>query len=138
MVWISYYYSHRIWLWRRIIIKNNYNSDSPSLVEISDLTTTNQNRCVSENIATIRYEILGAATGVDVTGIDDLSLFEQLSSENQVDRFVINTAYADAGDSYTLTIDQVPYVVTIGEDATAAGGVGVVDLQEEIVQVCCL
>ena len=109
--------------------------DSPSLVRISDLTTTNQNRCVSENIATIRYEILGAATGVDVTGIDDLSLFEQLSSENQVDRFVINTAYADAGDSYTLTIDQVPYVVTIGEDATAAGGVGVVDLQEEIVQV---
>ena len=58
----------------------------------------------------------GAATGADITGIDDLNLFEQLTSENQVDRFTISDDFSDDGDSYTLTIDQVPYTVTIGEN----------------------
>ena len=55
-------------------------------------------------------------TGADITGIDDLNLFEQLSSENQVDRFTVSDDFSDDGDSYTLTIDQVPYTVTIGEN----------------------
>ena len=109
--------------------------DSPSFTRISGPATTNQSLCIGGNIAAIKYEILGGATGADVTGIDDLNLFEQLTSENQVDRFVITGLMADAGDIYTLTIDQVPYTVTIGEDATAAGGAGVVDLLEEVVQV---
>jgi len=109
--------------------------DSPSFTRISGPATTNQSLCIGGNITAIKYEILGGATGADVTGIDDLNLFEQLTSENQVDRFVIAGLMADAGDIYTLTIDQVPYTVTIGEDATAAGGAVVVDLLEEVVQV---
>ncbi|MDB4227388.1 hypothetical protein N9799_01110 [Flavobacteriaceae bacterium] len=109
--------------------------DSPSFTRISGSATTNQSLCIGGNITAIKYKILGGATGADVTGIDDLNLFEQLTSENQVDRFVIAGLMADAGDIYTLTIDQVPYTVTIGEDATAAGGADVVNLLEEVVQV---
>ena len=89
---------------------------SPTLSRTSGLFTTNQSVCVGSTITPIRYEIVGAATGADVTGIDDLNLFEQLTSENQVDRFTISDDFSDDGDSYTLTIDQVPYTVTIGEN----------------------
>ena len=89
---------------------------SPTLSRTSGLFTTNQSVCVGSTISPIRYEIVGAATGADVTGIDDLNLFEQLTSENQVDRFTISDDFSDDGDSYTLTIDQVPYTVTIGEN----------------------
>ena len=109
--------------------------DSPVLTRTSALFTTNQSTCIGSNISSIRYEISGSANGADVTGINDLNLFEQLTSTNQIDRFNINTAFADAGDQYTLTIDQVPYTVAIGEDAVPAGGAGVVDLLEEVVQV---
>ena len=108
---------------------------SPTLTRISDLSTTQQSVCVGSTITPIRYEIVGAATGADVTGIDDLNLFEQLTSENQITRFEIDAAFPDVGDQYILNIDFVPYTVTIGEDATAAGGAGVVDTLEEIVQV---
>ena len=54
--------------------------DSSRLTRISDPTTTNQSRCVGVDITPIRYEILGAASGADVTGIDNLNLFEQLTS----------------------------------------------------------
>ena len=109
--------------------------DSPRLSRISDITTTNQSVCVGSDIRTISYEIIGSATGANVSGIDDLNLAITPRSENQIDTFVIAGLMNDAGDVYTLTIDQVPYTVTIGEDATAAGGVGVVDLLEEVVQV---
>jgi hypothetical protein len=109
--------------------------DSPDLTRASAFFTTNQNVCVGSDISSIRYEINGSATGADVTGINDLNLFEQLTSTNQVDRFNINTAFADVGDQYILTIDQVPYTVTIGEDAVPAGGALVVDLLQEVVQV---
>ena len=89
---------------------------SPTLTRISDLSTTQQSVCVGSTITPIRYELTGAATGADITGIDDLNLFEQLSSENQVDRFTVSDDFSDDGDSYTLTIDQIPYTVTIGEN----------------------
>ena len=116
MVWYSCNYCIILWMWRTVNFKNYYNPDSPRLTRISDPTTTNQSRCVGVDITPIRYEIFGAASGADVTGIDNLKFFEQLTSDNQVDRFVITGLMTNAGDVYTLTIDQVPYTVTIGED----------------------
>ena len=55
--------------------------DSPGLTRTSALFTTNQNVCVGSDISSIRYEINGSATGADVTGINDLNLFEQLTSK---------------------------------------------------------
>ena len=49
--------------------------DSPSFSRISGPATTNQSLCIGGNIVPIKYEILGGATGADVTGIDDLNLF---------------------------------------------------------------
>ena len=44
--------------------------------------------------------------------------------------------HSQSGDQYILTINQVPYTVTVSvTDATAAGGAGVADTLEEIVQV---
>ena len=44
---------------------------SPTLSRTSGLFTTNQSVCVGSTISPIRYEIVGAATGADITGIDD-------------------------------------------------------------------
>ncbi|MGA0317018.1 MAG: PKD domain-containing protein [Flavobacteriaceae bacterium] len=104
--------------------------DSPSLSRISDPTTTNQSLCVGSNIVPIRYEILGSATGANVSGIDDLNLFITPSSENQVDNFIIDAAFPDVGDQYILIINQVPYTVTIGEDSSDIGTVTVTTLDD--------
>ena len=110
--------------------------ESPSLSRISDITTTNQSACVGSDIRPIRYEILGTANTANVTGIDDLNLFVTPTSENQIDRLVVQGPFPDTGDQYILTINQVPYTVTVSvTDATAAGGAGVADTLEEIVQV---
>ncbi len=90
--------------------------DSPSLSRISDPTTTNQSLCVGSNIVPIRYEILGSATGANVTGIDDLNLFITPSSENQVDQLTLSDDFADDGDQYILTINQEFYTVATGEN----------------------
>ena len=111
--------------------------DLPRLSRTSALGTMTQNNiCVGSNINMIRFEILGAATGVDVTGLPS-GVNEGVVSVDQINRITLSDVLDEDGDLHTITINGTNYSVETGEDNSLliAGADGDVDSLAEVIEL---
>ena len=74
---------------------------------------TQNNICVGSDINMIRFEILGAATGADVTGLPS-GVNEGVVTVDQITDVDLNLILNEVGDEHVITIDGVDYTV-VGE-----------------------
>ena len=65
---------------------------------------TQNNICVGSNINTIRFEILGGATGVDVTGLPN-GVNEGVVSVDQINTVTLSSVLDEDNDIHTVTIN---------------------------------
>ena len=110
---------------------------SPDLSRVSPLATMNQtNICVGTNVVTITHEIIGSATGVDVTGLPS-GVNENVFSRDQIERITISNVLDEDNDIHNIEIDGVLYTVETGEDNSVAiaGGDGDVDTLAEVLEL---
>ena len=111
--------------------------DLPRLSRTSALGTMTQNNiCVGSNINTIRFEILGGATGVDVTGLPN-GVNEGVVSVDQINTVTLSSVLDEDNDIHTVTINGTSYSVERGEDNSIAipGGDGDVDTLLEVLEL---
>ena len=111
--------------------------DLPRLSRTSALGTMTQNNiCVGSNINMIRFEILGAATGVDVTGLPT-GVNEGVVSIDQINRVTLSDVLDEDNDVHTITIDGTNFTVERGEDNSTAiaGADGDVDTLAEVLEL---
>ena len=111
--------------------------DLPRLSRTSALGTMTQNNiCVGSDINMIRFEILGAATGADVTGLPS-GVNEGVVTVDQITDVDLNLILNEVGDEHVITIDGVDYTVAVGEDnsvLTATPG-NVVNTRDEVIEL---
>ena len=111
--------------------------DLPRLSRTSALGTMTQNSiCVESDITMIRFEILGGATGADVTGLPT-GVNEGVVSVDQINIVTLSDVLDENDDIHTITIDGTDYTVQTGENNTPAiaGGDGDVDTLAEVLEL---
>ena len=111
--------------------------DLPRLSRTSALGTMTQNNvCIGSPINQIRFEILGAATGADVTGLPS-GVNEGVVSVDQINEITLTDVLDEDGDVHTVTIDGTNYSVETGEDNSVAivGADGDVDTLAEVLEL---